>query len=154
MPDLGGRPSMHRVFGLVDEFSGKMLYIGVASGKSTWENLWREKEHVQGNPLAELFRSISARPREVLLLGSVGVPQSLAYQVAALLATWFKGCLVETPRRGGNPRGRPVSHIENGRIQVFPSRVAAAKAAGVCVKTMTRRVRLGGAWLDGEVRDG
>ncbi len=147
--DLGGRPPLQRVFALLDS-AGEIIYLGVASaGRTPWTATWENRERID-NGLARLFRSLGERPREITLLGSCGLPLPVARQILALLAGWFPGAMVEKLARGGRPQGRPVLHVENGRVQgAWPSRTAAARAAGVARMTIIRRLRRGGAWIDG-----
>ena len=149
MTDLGGRPSIHRVFALLNS-ANEVIYLGAATaGQSPWQTTWENRERID-NGLARLFRSIGERPTEITVIGSVGLPQGVARQILALLAGWFPRALVEKLPRGGRPQGRPVLKVENGRVQgSWPSRIAAARAAGCARMTMIRRLRRGGEWIDG-----
>jgi hypothetical protein len=133
---------------------GHAIYIGVAAaGRPSWEVTWANRKRID-NAQGRLFRGLAEKPAEVTLLGSIGLRADVAYKAAELLGTWFPGAMVEKPTRGGGPPGRPVSRIENGQVTAtFPSRTAAAKALGVARRTMTRRLRRPGEWIDGGIRD-
>jgi hypothetical protein len=148
--DPGGPRPKHRVYALLA--GGQVVYIGVAkAGRPSWEVTWVNRERLD-NAQARLFRGLAEKPTEVTLLGSLGIHADVAYKVAETLGAWFRGALVEKPRRGGYPPGRPVCRIgPGGRVQVYPSRTAAAKAAGVNRKTMIGWLRRGGDWIDGTV---
>ena len=130
MTDLGGRPPLQRVFALLNS-AQEIIYLGAAAaGQSPWMATWESRDRIN-TALSRLFSAQREKPTEVLLVGSIGLPLPVARQILALLAGWFPSALVEKLARGGRPQGRPVLHIENGRVvKAWPSRTAAAREEG------------------------
>ena len=151
MRDRGHQPE-HRVYGLLS--AGRLVYVGVAAGgKHPWRTTWANRARTDSQA-ARLFRSLGDDPpEEITLLGAAcGLCQGVGRQIAVMLGEWT-GALVESARIGGTRRGRPCSRIENGVAQTWASRAAAAAACGVSRKTITRRLAVGGEWVDGVIRD-
>jgi hypothetical protein len=138
--DVGGRPPFHAAILLVDQ-QGTVGYVGVGrlSRQSEWRTVWRFRGQID-TPLAAWLRSLTARPMEVVIVGSVGMGRRTAVAVVKLVAGWFPGAAVDRVRVG---RCRPTGRVTQAGLQRWPSRGHAAAALGISRWGVLKRVRSG-----------
>ena len=144
MKDLGGRRPRHRVIALVDA-QGVVRHVGVATADrpAPWRAVW-EHRHQLDSELARWLRTLDAEPKEVLLLGSVGMHAPAARAAARMLAEMFNVPVDEEIRC----RRRVVARVEGEKLTVWPSVAAAARSLGVSRTTILHYVQHG-RLLDG-----
>lgn len=138
--DLGGPKPKFAVRALLDE-NGTIRHIFTARGDkpSPWRETWRNRGRMK-SALAEWFRSLSNEPREIVILGSIGLHYKIASAIVRMLRTWFPAAIQEE-RHGVS---KPCGMIDaEGKLRVFPSRTAAAKELKISRKTVTRQLIIG-----------
>jgi hypothetical protein len=137
--DLGGRPARHAVILLVAQ--GTVGYVGVGrlGRQSEWRIVWRFRGQIN-SPLAAWLRSLTTRPMEVVIVGSVGMGRRTAAAVVKLVAGWFPGAAVDRVRVG---RSRPTGQATQAGLRRWGSRGEAAAALGISRWGVLKRVRSG-----------
>ena len=119
----GTRPK-HTAIILTDD-QGNVGHVGVGrlDRPSDWQTVWRFRDQID-TPLGRWLRTLPTPPREVVVVGSVGLDFRTARAVVDLLATWFLQAAGGCKRAG---RRRPTGRIEtDGSLRSWPSRAAAA----------------------------
>jgi hypothetical protein len=138
--ESGPKPK-HAVIVLLDDRKN-VGHVGVRrlDRPARWETVWRLKDQID-TPLAHWLRTLDRKPREVVLVGSLGLGGRIARAIVALVAGWFGQ---ENPLSNAGRRGRPTARIEpDGTLRCWPSRSAASRDLKVSRWVVRRRVRAG-----------
>ena len=109
--ESGPKPK-HAVIVLLDDRKN-VGHVGVRrlDRPARWETVWRLKDQID-TPLAHWLRTLDRKPREVVLVGSLGLGGRTARAIVALVAGWFGQ---ENPLSNAGRRGRPTAQDRTGR---------------------------------------
>ena len=135
--DVGGPRPKHRVYALVDG-SGEVRFIGVCrmDRVPTWHLIWDFRSELPGE-VASWLRTLDKPPKEITLLGSVGLHIKVAQNAARVMMGWFPNCIRRKTYK------HLVAQVVDGSLTIWPSIADAARHLGVHQNTIYMKVTQG-----------
>jgi hypothetical protein len=111
-----------------DENNVRYLFVRNLKRTPIWRAIYEARERLDG-PLAGWFRTLPEPPKEVVILGSIGMTLASAKAIYKVLAEWFPDAIKDESSRG---KRRAVGKVEpDGRLTIWRSQTEAAAHLGV-----------------------
>jgi len=120
----GPKPK-HRVYALLDG-AGQVRFVGQCrqDRPAPWRLVWQWRDSLPGK-LAAWFRTLDREPEEITVMGAAaGLHKKVAKAAARTVTGWHPAAIGRRLPCGR----RAVGRVEGGRLTLWPSCAAAARA--------------------------